>query len=230
MNYINYYYYYYRWVKGLNTALFIYARLLEQEQAIQQYTTTTSVLPNKCIYFPDTRSLITQSQEDSLVIINNDDNTIPDLVVIDVDDNSRGSTPCSDMLDVTMPTTTETRTSPVVRKSHYKIRTIASPYKMVVSRKSPQPSWDTLSNNSTSDWHTKTTESTMSTGSCGLPYKGYKNPLASYCTCHAYAIEPSSALLVSSTSSSTLQDNDPYKTCCQQCRDKCRLLRDLSLF
>ena len=205
---------------------------MEQEDGVLQYKADgNSTLPDKCIYFPDNKlgTGMTQSQEDSMVILTNDDNLTqsPDLVVIDVDDNhsSRESTPSNDIL--TPPVTTESRTSPVVRKSHYKIRTILSPYRMVVSRKSPQPSWDAISNSS-SDWRTKTTESTVSTVSNGLPYKGHKNPLASYCTCHAYAIEQSSAMLISSNSS--LQDEDPFKSCCQQCRDKCRLLKDLSLF
>ncbi len=160
---------------------------------------------------------------------------VPDLVVIDVDDahsNSRGSTPSGDILEVTPPPSDgPIRTSPVVRKAHYKIRTIASPYCMVVQRRSPAPpTWDDALSigSSSSDWRTKTTDSAGSCGG-GLPYRGHRNPLASYCTCHAYAIEPSSAMLVSSNSSFSRED-DPFKSCCQQCRDKCRLLRDLALF
>ena len=205
----------------------------------------------KCIYFPDKKPSTdvamdtNSSHESSLVVINSAEHNngcglstggtgnVPDLVVIDVSDahNSRGSTPSGDILELTPPPSDEPiRTSPVVRKAHYKIRTIASPYCMVVQRRSPAPpTWDDALSigSSSSDWRTKTTDST---GSCGgLPYRGHKNPLASYCTCHAYAIEPSSAMLVSSTSSFSRED-DPFKSCCHQCRDKCRLLRDLALF
>ena len=233
-----------RWVSGLNAALFVHKRLLEQEDAMLQLKASGDFIhPKKCIYFPEKKQTAddepTNSRNSSIVIINSNEfvnhpsssQPAPDLVVIDVDsDNnhsSRDSTPLDD--DREGGATPPPRTSPVAHKCHYKIRTIASPYGMVVSRKSPQPSWDAVSNCSGSqDWRTKTTESTVSSASCGLPYKGHKNPLASYCACHAYAIEPSSAMLVSSHSSSS--DEDPFKSCCPQCRDKCRLLRDLSLF
>ena len=224
---------------GLNAALFMYRRLVEQEEALEQFKAQgNSTLPKKCIYFPEKKK---ESDDDfcndSLVIIMGNEeegsnmSSAPELVVIDMDENlsSRGSTPFSDIVEVTPPS--QSRTSPVVRKAHYKIRTIASPYRMVVSRKSPQPSLDRLSTGSSqfsSDWRTRTTESTNSHVSLGLPYKGNKHPLASYCSCHAYDIEQSRTMLL--TSNNSVCDSNPFRSCCEQCRDKCRLLRDLSLF
>lgn len=235
-------------MNGLNAALAIYDRIVEQESALYQLRLKNEGIPvDTHQYFPDDKTISSNGtsspeamdqSDDSMVIINSTEdvgvaNHTPDLVVIDVDDSSRGSTPFDQTEEVTP---SPNISSPVVRKAHYKIRTVASPYSMVVARKSPQPSWDTVSNTSqiSSDWRTKTTESAISTGSTGLPYKGHKNPLASYCSCHAYAIEPSSAMLVSQHMPPLQQkgkkEEDPFKSCCQRCRDKCRLIKDLSLF
>ena len=110
----------------------------------------------------------------------------PDMVVVE-NRSSRETTPSYD--------------SPVVRKSHYKIRTLPTP------RRNPSPQSDILP---------------IGGGGLlahGLPYKGYKkNPLASNCSCHAYAIEHSHAFLFPITCS---PNNDPFSTCCELCRGKC---------
>ena len=245
------------WVNGLNTALFIYRRIAEQETAIEQYTAEGYTVPvGKSIYFPEKKPTkrekrgtkrtrdeqIGVESDGSVVVIHSGDQLVPeleiveepDVVVVEVSDHSsRGSTPFSDILDIS--SVSESRTSPVVRKAHYKIRTINSPYRPVNrTRRSPQPHHrDTLtqttsSQRSLTDWRTRTTESNSSGAfSIGLPYKGSKNPLASYCTCHAYAIEPSRAMLLPTD---TPTNSDPFSSCCEQCRDKCRLIRDLATF
>ena len=136
------------------------------------------------------------------------------MVVVQVSDCSRDTTPSSDHGE-------SSRHSPVVRKSHYKIRTGIAPHRPILTS-----SHTTYRQASTlqPDWRTQTTGSIHS--SHGLPYKGKKSQLKCNCICHTYALEPGITLLFPIHQSPDTRS--PY--CCEQCRGKCPIFRDLKTF
>lgn len=141
-----------------------------------------------------------------------------DMVVVEVSDCSRDTTPCSDHGELS-------RYSPVVRKSHYKIRTGIAPHRPILTS-SHTTDRLALTLSSQPDWRTQTTGSTHS--SHGLPYKGKKSQLKCSCSCHIYALEPARALLFPIQQSP--DTHGPYHSCCEQCRGKCPVFRDLNTF
>ena len=60
----------------------------------------------------------------------------------------------------------------------------------------------------------------------GLPYRGQTNPLAINCTCHMYAIVQPQAMLYPIQSPT----KHSLSSCCEQCRDKCRLFSEMDNF
>ena len=136
-----------------------------------------------------------------------------DMVVVEVSDCSRDTTPCSDHGELS-------RYSPVVRKSHYKIRTGIAPHRPVLTT-SHTADRLALTIPSQPDWRTQTTGSIHS--SHGLPYKGKKSPLACSCSCHIYALEPARTLLFPIHQSPDTYS--PYHSSCEQCRGKCPIFR-----
>ena len=61
---------------------------------------------------------------------------------------------------------------------------------------------------------------------CGLPYRGETNPLAINCTCHMYAIVQPQAMLYPIQSPT----KHSLSSCCEQCRDKCKLFSEMDNF
>lgn len=216
-----------RWVTGLNLALHVYKLVMQGNTLSLDDTNRVPVLKKRSILpaiLTNSRRLRQHelvscedkewSNESALVISTSDYSD--DIVVVDVS-SSRETTP---------------NASPVVHTSHYKIRTIPSPYRPLAANthKSPQPFRRDLSC-TLSDWSVRTIDSTHSQKrsniTVGLPYKGIKNPMATYCSCHAYAIEPPTGMLYPAAS---LRQVDPFTLCCVLCRDKCRLAGDLGNF
>lgn len=200
-----------RWLTGLDTALHVFRQLQEQEKAISDYTSLGQPLPkDKHLYFPSKQSTsMHTTPESSIVIVPSAVNRptvevleTSDMVVVDFDDDrsSRDATPTSEPGD-----------SPVVHKAHYKIRTLNNPKRNLLLTKSD-----------------KLALSTDSSHSHGLPYKGEKNPLASNCSCHAYAIEPIQVFLFPTKFSP--KTNSPFSSCCERCRGKCSVIYDLGTF
>ena len=60
----------------------------------------------------------------------------------------------------------------------------------------------------------------------GLPYRGQTNPLAINCTCHMYSIVQPQAMLYPIQSPT----RHSLSSCCDQCRDKCKLFSEMDNF
>lgn len=128
-----------------------------------------------------------------------------DLVIVEEvvpDNGSRGTSPGT-------PSSDEDSDSPAVHHTHYKLKTGTIPC--------PKP------HPQLSSKHDKLLKSDCSSIK-GLPYRRNNNPLASYCDCHSYAIQEPRAMLFPIKS----PPRDPFITCCERCRNKCPVVRDLS--
>ena len=241
-----------RWITSLNTALEVYNKLKEQ-QRLRQTTTfnkkereSTKTSPSPSSRSPTTTTTTSSSSSssvsreeesrrqrrkmrDSPEVVIGDGKSLEiyeedDMVVVDVTsdsgtNSSREATPTSESGD--------SKHSPVVlQRSHYKIRTFNAPHRSKTSKNSSRNERLTATVTSTKslpDWRTE------SSSSHGLPYKGKKNPLASNCACHAYAIESPRDFLFPFSSKRNVP-NDPFQTCCERCRGKCRIAHDLRAF
>lgn len=142
-----------------------------------------------------------------------------DLVIVEeiYSNSSRGTSPAT-----SIPSSEEdgaSSDSPVVQRTHYKLRTGTIPDKAPLVLSSHHYRHHSRQRK---DWPLRTIGSP--TAVQGLPYKKSNNPLASYCECHTYAIEESRAMLFPAKS----PPRDPFSSCCERCRDKCRVVRDLS--
>lgn len=144
-----------------------------------------------------------------------------DMVIVEeiTSNSSRGTSPAT-----SIPSEEEAVDSPVVLHTQYKLRTGTIPDRAPLPSISTHHLHQRLRSRHNKEWHSKTFEAanTMNVIT-GLPYKS-NNPLASYCECHAYAIEEPRAMLFPAKS----PPRDPFSSCCERCRNKCRVVRDLS--
>ena len=147
-----------------------------------------------------------------------------DMVIVEeiYSDTSRGTSPAT-----SIPSSEEDAVdSPVVLHTHYKLRTGTIPDRAPVPftthhhHQLHHSSRSRSSRKTNKDWQSKTIGGGTITG---LPYKN-NNPLALFCECHEYAIEEPRAMLFPAKS----PPRDPYSSCCERCRDKCKVVRDLS--
>ena len=140
-----------------------------------------------------------------------------DLVIVEEiysNGSSRGTSPTT-----SIPSSEEDGAfsdSPIVQRTHYKLRTGTIPDKasLVSSHSHHQRSRQGR------NWHSRTLDTRVQ----GLPYKKSNKQLALYCECHAYAIKEPRAMLFPAKS----PPRDPFSSCCERCRYKCRVVRDLS--
>ena len=148
-----------------------------------------------------------------------------DMVVVEeiYSDTSRGTSPAA-----SIPSSEEDSAvdSPVVVRTHYKLRTGTIPDRAPApftthSHHQLHHSRSRSSRKNNKDWQSKTIGGT--TAITGLPYRN-DNPLALFCECHQYAIEEPRAMLFPAKS----PPRDPFSSCCERCRDKCKVVRDLS--
>jgi hypothetical protein len=205
---------YHRWLTALNSTLELFNLLQEQDKAVTHHTSLGHSIPRKGhLYFPDKITTPDQHLKSASMSI------ISPLIEPKFDVYEQSDLVIVDIVDETSRGTLDTPINPqVVRQSHYKIRTLNTP-------KAPLLTSSTFSQKSE-----KFSQSTGSNQSNGLPYKGHKNPLASNCACHAYAIEPSNAFLYPLNKQSNHKSIDPFSLCCERCRGKCRIAHDLSTF
>lgn len=242
-----------RWIKSLNVALEVYRKLKEQ-QRIEQNTTGANIeresanaksknspspSPTLSSDSHTSSSCSSSTREDRLTqrrrrrrvspeVVLGDGKSLEiyeqdDMVVVDV--TSDYGTACGSSREAT-PTSEpgDPKHSPVIlQRSHYKIRTINAPHRSKVNRSSRNERFTAtvISTRSSPDWRTD------SSSSHGLPYKGKKSPLASNCACHAYAIESPRDFLFPYSKNIP---NDPFQSCCELCRGKCKVAHDLRTF